>query len=51
VITKDINQIQEMTNSYSVLMLFLRIRTDDELPKLANNAAEIIALLKETYMD
>ncbi len=51
VITKDINQIQEMTNSYSVLMLFLKIRIDDELPKLANDAAEIIALLKETYID
>jgi hypothetical protein len=50
-ITKDINQIQEMANTYSVLMLYLRIRTDDELPKLTNNAAEIIALLKETYLD
>lgn len=50
-ITKDINQIQEMANTYSVLMLYLRIRTDDELPQLANDAAEIIALLKETYLD
>jgi len=50
-ITKDINQIQEMANTYSVLMLYLRIRTDNELPKLANDAAEIIALLKETYLD
>jgi hypothetical protein len=50
-ITKDIYQIQEMANSYSVLMMYLRIRNDDELPNLANDAKELIALLKETYIE
>ena len=50
-LTKDINQIHEMANSYNVLMLHLRIRTDIELPVLANNAAGIIALLRDTYLD
>ena len=49
--TIDINKVHEMVNSYSVLMLYLRIRIDDELPKLTNDAEEIIALLKETYID
>jgi len=50
-ITKDIYQIQEMTNSYSVLIIYLRMRIDAELPRLANDAKEIIALLKETYIE
>jgi hypothetical protein len=50
-ITNDINQIHEMTNNFSALMLYLRMRTGDELPKLANDAEEIIALLKETYLE
>ncbi|MCK5369651.1 MAG: hypothetical protein KAQ62_13915, partial [Cyclobacteriaceae bacterium] len=50
-ITKDLDQIHEMTNSYNVLMRYLRIRTDVELPKLTNDAKEIIALLKETYLE
>jgi hypothetical protein len=50
-ITNDINQIHEMTNNFSALMLYLRMRTGHELPKLANDAEEIIALLKETYLD
>jgi hypothetical protein len=50
-ITNDINQIHKMANSYSVLMLYLRIRTDVELPKLTNDAEKIIALLKETYLE
>ena len=50
-ITKDLEQIQEMTNSYSVLMRYLRIRTDLELPILTNRAEKIIFLLKETYLD
>ncbi len=50
-ITKDLDQIHEMTNSYSVLMRYLRIRTDVELPKLTNRAEKIIILLKETYLD
>jgi hypothetical protein len=50
-ITNDINKVQEMVNSYNVLMLYLRIRTDLELPKLKNDAEEIIELLKETYLD
>ena len=50
-VTTDLRQIQEMTNSYNVLMRYLRIRTDEELPKLTNNAKEIIALLKETYLN
>ena len=49
-ITKDLDQIYEMTNSYSVLMRYLRIRTDVELPKLTNDAEKIIMLLKETYL-
>lgn len=32
-------------------MIYLRIRNDDELPNLANDAKEIIALLKETYIE
>ncbi len=50
-ITNDINQIHEMANSYSVLMVYLRIRTDNELPNVANDATEIITLLKQTYFD
>ena len=50
-ITKDINQVHKMANNYNVLMLYLRIRTDVELPKLTNDAEKIIALLKETYLD
>ena len=50
-ITKDLDRIHEMTNSYSVLMRYLRIRTDEELPKLTNDAEKIIILLKETYLD
>ena len=50
-ITSDLDQIHEMTNSYSVLMRYLRIRTDVELPKLINDAKEIIALLKTTYLE
>jgi len=50
-ITKDINQILKMANSYNVLMLYLRIRTDVELPELVIDAEKIIALLKETYLD
>lgn len=50
-ITNNLDQIHEMTNNYLVLMRYLRIRTDVELPELTNNAEEIIALLKETYID
>ena len=50
-VTKDLDQIHEMTNSYSVLMRYLRIRTDEELPKLTNDAEKIIILLKQTYLD
>lgn len=50
-ITKDLDKIHEMTNSYNVLMRYLRIRTDVELPKLAHDAEKMITLLKETYLD
>ena len=50
-ITKDLDQIRKMTNSYSILMRYLRIRTDDELPKLVKDAKVLIALLKETYIE
>ena len=50
-ITKDINQIHKMANSYNVLMLYLRIRTDVELPELVDDAEKIIVLLKETYLE
>jgi len=50
-ITNDINQINKMVNSYSVLLLYLRIRTDEELPDLVHDASEIITLLKETYLN
>ncbi len=50
-LTKDVEKIYEMTNSYTVLMIYLRIRTDAELPKLIKDAEEIIALLKNTYVD
>lgn len=50
-ITKDLDQIHKMTNSYSILMRYLRIRTDDELPKLVKDAKVLIALLKETYIE
>lgn len=49
-ITKDLDQIHEMTNSYSVLMRYLRIRTDVELPKLTKDAEKIIMLLEEAYL-
>ena len=49
--TRDIVEIQEMVNSYNILMMYLRIRTDIELPKLTKNAKEIISQLKETYLD
>jgi len=50
-ITNDINQINKMVNSYSVLLLYLRIRIDEELPVLVHDASEIITLLKETYLN
>ncbi len=40
-----------MSNSYIVLMTYLRIRTEVELPRLTNDAKELITLLKETYLD
>lgn len=50
-VTKDLNKIHEMTNSYIVLMRYLRIRTNDELPRLTKDAKKIITLLKETYLE
>ena len=50
-ITDDIGRVHEMSNSYNVLMTYLRIRTEVELPRLTNDAKELITLLKETYLD
>jgi len=50
-ITNDLDKVLQMTNSYNVLMIYLRIRTDEELPKLTNDAKEIIALIKKTYLE
>jgi len=50
-LTKDLDQIREMTNSYSVLMRYLRIRTDKELPELTYEAEKLISVLKEEYLD
>ena len=50
-LTKDIKEIQEMVNRYKILMLYLRIRTDMELPKLISDAEEIIVLLKQNYLE
>ena len=50
-ITEDLDKVLEMTSSYNVLMIYLRIRTDEELPKLTNNAKDITALLKKTYLE
>ena len=50
-ITRDIAKIQEMVNNYNILLMYLRIRIDVELPRLTKNAKDIIGQLKETYID
>ncbi|MEP0134275.1 MAG: DUF6090 family protein [Eudoraea sp.] len=51
IITRDIAVIQEMGNNYNILLMYLRIRIDVELPRLTKNAKEIIKLLKATYLN
>lgn len=50
-LTNDLRDIHEMTNSFLVLMRYLRIRTDVELPKLTNDARSIILKLEKTYLE
>ncbi len=50
-LTNDINEVHNAINNYNLLMVYLRIRTDDELPRLTNDAEKLIRLLKETYID
>lgn len=50
-ITNDINKVHIAINSIISLRLNLEVRTVYELPKSIHDAEELIALLKETYLD
>lgn len=50
-LSTDINEVLKMANNYKILMLYLRIRTDQELPQLVRDAEEIISLLKLNYLE
>lgn len=49
IITNNIDDIYKMVNGYNVLKSYLKIRTDDELPKLIKDIELLISALKDTY--
>ena len=48
-LTNDINLIHEAVNNYNILVVYLRIRTDAEIPKLKDDIEALIQLLNQTY--
>ncbi|HUQ66903.1 MAG TPA: hypothetical protein VM101_12150 [Flavitalea sp.] len=48
-LTKDINDINVLVNQSLQLRTLLRVRRDFELPRLENDASELIQLLEEEY--
>ncbi len=50
-LTNDINEVHKVMNNLIALKRTLGMRANFELPKLIADAEELIALLKETYLD
>lgn len=50
-LTKDVNTINVVMNNLISLKETLRMRADFELPKLINDAEELIELLNKTYLE